>query len=109
MILFKYYIDIPENFTGVCTVTSINVIYHYKDGKIHNESGPAIISKDGTKIWCINGYEHREDGPAVEFASGDKRWHYKNKRYGYDNDFTIKTWIEKVEYLKREEGLKIFK
>jgi hypothetical protein len=108
MIEFKTYSDIPKDFTGICKVTDSGTIYHYKNRKSHNESGPAIIWEDGSKIWCINGCEHREDGPAVEFVNGNKHWYYKNKYYGANDDFTIKSWKKKVKELKREEKLKIF-
>lgn len=56
-----------------------------------------------------NGKFHREDGPALEWTNGEKEWYYKGKCYGYDNDFNIESWKEKVEKLNREEELKIFK
>lgn len=109
MIEFQSYLDIPENFTGVCKAINSGAIYHMKDGKFHNENGPAIIRSTGAKKWCINNLLHREDGPAIEYSSGAKEWHYKDKCCGENNDFTIEAWKEKVQELKREEELKIFK
>ena len=80
-----------------------------KDRKPHNKNGPALIGANGDKFWYINDICHRENGPAKKYANGGKGWYYKGKYYGKDNDFTVKTWKEKVKYLKREEELEIFK
>jgi hypothetical protein len=102
MIEFDYYQYIPSDFTGVCQVLATNYIYHMKDGKFHNEFGPAMIYPHGDKFWFINDVCHREDGPACEYADGQKHWYYKGKTYGYGNAFTIETWMEKVRELKLE-------
>ena len=85
-------------------------VMHYSNGVLHNENGPADYYIDGSyKSWYINGLSHREDGASFEGEDGRRFWCYKDKRYGYDNDFTIETWKEKIEEIKREEKLKIFK
>ena len=106
IVIFKNYRHIPANFTGVCKVTNSGCIFHFKNGKYHNESGPAIICKGGTKCWYIDGFEHREDGPSTEYASGGKDWFYKGKYYGYCNEFTNETWAVKVSELKYYDGNK---
>lgn len=108
MIEFKKHKDVPKYFTGVCKLKCNNYIYHMKDGKCHNEFGPAVICKNGTKIWYINGLEHREDGPSTEYADGGKTWFYKGVYYGSNVEFTNESWKEKIEQLKREEELQIF-
>ena len=85
MKIFNQYLDVPENFTGICKFYDESV-RHFKER-----------------------YYHREDGPAIEFKSGDKYWYYKNKMYGINNDFTNESWIEFAENLKRQEELQIFK
>lgn len=87
MILFKYYIDIPENFTGVCKATSTEVIYHMKDGKAHNENGPSII------------YAPNYLGETMKY------WYYKGEYYGYNDRFTNESWIQFI----RNKKLEIFK
>ena len=82
---FKYYKDVPKDFTGICQILYMDEIIYYENGKIHNENGHALLAIGNHKLW-----------------------YYKGKCYGSDNDFTIETWKEKVEYLKREEELKIF-
>jgi len=47
-------------------------IYHYKNGKVHRDDGPAIEHSDGAKLWYKNGKMHRDDGPAVQNENGDK-------------------------------------
>ena len=58
---------------------SIKDLWHcecwYKDGKLHREGKPAVISKFGFMAWCINGKEHREDGPAMIYPNGAERWY----------------------------------
>lgn len=98
----KTYKDIPDDFTGICKVADSGEVYHMKDGKRHNEAEPAVIWKDGTKIWYINDLEHREDGPAIEYTDGGKHWYYKGNYYGKNNDFTNETWKEKVAELKSQ-------
>ena len=56
----------------------------WKMGKIHRDSGPAIIKKDGTKKWYKNGFPHREDGPAVEYPNGSKEWWHNGKLHRED-------------------------
>ena len=43
-----------------------------------------IVTKDGTKMWYLNGKRHREDGPAIEYTDRTKRWFLKWKRLGED-------------------------
>lgn len=109
MIEFKTSSNIPKDFTGICKVADSGNIFHFKNEKRHNESGPAICLQDETKCWYINDICHREDGPSIEYVDGSKAWFYKSVNYGIDDDFTIETWKEKVKQLKREEELKIFK
>ena len=109
MIEFSSFLDIPDNFTGVCKLICNMSIRYYKNDNLHREDGPAIEYPNGEKYWFINGLSHREDGPTVEFADGRKSWHYKDKFYGINDDFTNETWKEKVEELIRKEKLKIFK
>lgn len=83
---FISYLDIPKNFTGICKSINNNSIVH-----------------------CKNGKYHREDGPAIEYENNHKSWYYKDMLYGYDENFTIETWIEKVKEIKYLESLQIFK
>lgn len=42
--------------------------------RYHNDDGPAITWKDGTKFWYLHGRTHRENGPAIEWADGRKEF-----------------------------------
>jgi len=44
------------------------------NGKLHRESGPAIVWKDGARKWYINGKLHRLNGPAVIWKNEIKKW-----------------------------------
>lgn len=61
----------------MCDVFLVNgTTFYFKKGTdiLHREDGPAVIWKDGSKEWRINGKLHREDGPAIEFADGSTLW-----------------------------------
>lgn len=83
MVEFETNFHIPKDFTGVCVISETLYICNIKDGEFHNETGPAVIRRDGSKAWYINGLQHREGGPAVEYDNGDKHWWYKGGYYGY--------------------------
>ena len=53
----------------------------YKNGKLHRDAGPAVVSLSGYKVWYQNGLMHREDGPAIEYIDGGKSWYYKGKKH----------------------------
>ena len=48
-------------------------------GELHREDGPAVIHQNGTEIWYRHGEKHREDGPA--FIAKDKNVWYFNGQY----------------------------
>lgn len=55
-----------------------NGVSWFKNGLLHRDNGPAVITKSGTKEWYKRGKLHRTDGPAVE---DDK---LKNYEYWYE-------------------------
>jgi hypothetical protein len=97
MIEFQNFSDIPDGFTGTCKI--LTRYYYYLENKYE-------IKYD--IIHFLNRKYHKEDGPAYEEQTGSIYWYYKGEEYGENNDFTIESWKEKVECLKREEELKIF-
>jgi len=42
-------------FDDVCLVSQLPTVCSIKDGKLHNEKGPAIAYSDGLEIWALNG------------------------------------------------------
>ena len=74
-----YYLDYHNNFSKI--VSDEKVIYYIDDWKnfdgsyfnnhnqifkIHNDSGPAFIDQNRSRIeYFINGFNHRLDGPSV--------------------------------------------
>ena len=56
-------------------------IYYYKKGKkiFHNPYGPAIIKKDGSKIYLVNSKWHRLDGPAIIYSDGKEQYYINNE------------------------------
>ena len=89
------------NFTGVVK-DNINDIFHFLNGKLHREDGPAYEKASGeTKRWYINGKLHREDGPAIE-DKYCKEWYLNDICYGWNDAFTNESWTRfvKLELLK---------
>jgi hypothetical protein len=88
----------------------------YKNGKIHRENEPAIISEGGyyryietgeiastyspTKTWYLDGKVHRADGPARIEGEGNG-W----RRTWFENDKKIK---EEVKYIGQEFQVNFF-
>jgi hypothetical protein len=76
-----------------------SVKYYNKNGKLHNEDGPAIDFAHGGSKWYLNGKLHRVDGPAVTYASGEKEWVVNGKRHRTDGpaivyaDGTKEWWL----------------
>ena len=62
-IKFKYFDDVPDDFTGTCFILKDRVVCHFVNGKLHREGAPAVFSED-KQSWFIHGKLHREDGPA---------------------------------------------
>ena len=62
-IQFKYFDDVPEDFTGICYVLKDKVTCHFKNGVLHREGEPAFVG-ESKMAWFLNGKLHREDGPA---------------------------------------------
>ena len=86
MIEFNSARDIPEGFTGICKVYNNSIyrkdiisIRHYKNGRLHNESGPAI-----------------------NWSNTQSDWYYEGKCFGNDNFYSDKSWQERVRELKLE-------
>lgn len=61
----------------------------FQNDKEHRVDGPAIILKDGTEKWCLNGEVHREDGPAVRLPDGSQGWVRQGKFHREDGPAII--------------------
>jgi hypothetical protein len=77
----EVFVDMTK-FTGV--IKNRTGVFHYKEGNIHREDGPATEYADGSKYWYKEDKLHREDGPAVEYPSGTKEWWLEGKRHRTD-------------------------
>ena len=69
---------ISEEKTNI-EIDKDGTIRYYKNGKLHNDNGPAIEYVNTSKAWLINGQFHRLDGPAVEYLDGSKEWWVNGK------------------------------
>lgn len=76
-------------------------IYHYIDGIIHNDNGPALILSCGIMAWYKNDLHHREDGPSIiNEAMGIMCWHYEGKLIGHSTEGYTQEKFEQWKKLK---------
>lgn len=74
-ITFSHAIEIPKDFTGRAYIKQDNQYRVYKNGKLHNENGPAVVCFDRSgdivtfANWQKNGVLHNEGGPSYYLAS----------------------------------------
>lgn len=53
--------------------------YYFNDEtQFHRDDGPAIIHKDGSKSWYVNGEANDPKNPSVFFANGIFLWYRFN-------------------------------
>lgn len=57
--------------------------YWYKDGLLHNISGPAVVCPNGYESWYYNGKQHRIDGPAITWMNGETEYWLEDVKYSY--------------------------
>lgn len=79
----------------------------YKNGVLHNENGPAVITTNGAKHWYINGKLHRDDGPALICPMGSKYWYKNGLKHREDGPAVIERTYEAWYIdgkLHREDG-----
>jgi len=67
----------------------------------HRVNGPAIIWKDGTQEWWVEGKRHRIDGPAIIHSGMEEEWWIDNVSYVF---FKLKELITKSIFLGKEKG-----
>ena len=70
--------------SGAIVGRADDTVYHYFDGQLHREDGPAIECVNGHKEWYWADQRHREDGPAVERADGTKIWYWADQLHRED-------------------------
>jgi len=78
-ITVKDWTEVPKGYIG--HVNASGTQYWVKNGKLHREDGPALITEDGLQFWYKKGLIHREDGPAVIGADGHQEWWIDNNQY----------------------------
>lgn len=45
---------IPKNYTGIVNASLTKMSYHYENGILHNDHGPAVWAQNGElKIFCL--------------------------------------------------------
>jgi hypothetical protein len=54
------------------------------NGTCHREDGPAVVMADGTEMWQSHGRLHRRDGPALLSPNGDEVWYSYGEKHRED-------------------------
>lgn len=64
---------------------ALNAVEWHLDGDSlpHREDGPAVVFKDGCKMWFIHGKRHRLDGPALEHTTHNS-WFVEDRLHRVD-------------------------
>jgi hypothetical protein len=94
----------------IVRINYVDKIVYMDDEKscIHREDGPAVIYKNGSKEWYINGKHHREDGPAIIYYNGTKHWFHNGKHHRVDgpaiewDDGEVEWYIDNVYFDTKE-------
>lgn len=73
--------------------SSQDSILFTKQGLLHREDGPAVITPKQTK-WFQNGDLHREDGPAV-VGNNESVWYQFGKKHRADGPAMVSSWTDK--------------
>jgi len=72
---------------------------YYIHGERHNESGPAVVWPSGSKEYWIRGKLHNESGPAVVRSNGDKEYWIRGKLHNESGPAIVWSDGDKVYYL----------
>ena len=76
-----------------------DIFYCKKNTRIlHNPYDPAIIWKNGSKFYFINGKSHRLDGPPKIYTDGQGTYYINNKEIGN----TKQEFYNNIKYLHTE-------
>lgn len=110
LVCFEKITEIPEKYSGICTVTYNNSIFWIKNGKIHRENDlPAVISFDGdgqTKQyqWVCDGERHRLYAPAVAtlLRSNDLS-HLPTHQYWYKGEYFVEEQFWKLPEMQKHK------
>lgn len=81
-----------NNFTFVLIL--FDSIRFYKNNKLHNKNGPAIIRFPNVKTNVL--------------TRNKKEWYYQNRYFGSNHSFSNKSWKKYIKELRQEEKLRIF-
>lgn len=93
VVKLKTYIFRSANFTGISILLD-GTIRFYKNNKLHNKNGPAIIRFPNVKTNV--------------FTRNKKEWYYQNRYFGSNHSFSNKSWKKYIKELRQEEKLRIF-
>lgn len=73
--------DIFNTLDELDYANAIELRWHVED-KLHRDDGPAIIYRNGTEMWYIDGELHRaDDEPAIIKLNGFQAWYQNGQRH----------------------------
>ena len=88
-----------HNESGPAIVWSDGDTEYYIHGKRHNESGPAIVRPSGSKSYYIHGKLHNESGPAIVYPDGYKAYYIHGERHNEFGPAIVRSDGSKAYYL----------
>lgn len=97
-----------KNYSGFLFVFSESSLYHFKDGKIHQDDDkPAVVTETNEKFWYQNNALHRVNNPAI-IELGFEHWYLNGKRHRiggpsfYGQGYKPKWYVDNLEYDEEE-------
>jgi len=72
MTIFQSFSFVPVDFTGQCYLLENQAVVKYNNGKYHSEDGTPAIIDNYLMGWYKNGLGHNLLGPAMLWKNGKK-------------------------------------
>lgn len=60
---------------GPAVVSPNGDVFFYQNGQLHREGKPCSVMADGARAWCLYGIPYREDDGPVVIANGKRLWY----------------------------------
>ena len=85
---------------GPAMVTKDKTMSWFRHGKLHSYNDqPAITTPDGFKAWYDTGVRHRSDAPAIINTDGSVSFYFLGYYASEEDVFNLEAWRSEVEGL----------
>ncbi len=88
----NYYYNENNDYYKIKIDSAKNIKY-YKNNKLHNDFGPAVIRGDNTEYY-YEGKLHNTNGPAIDLTNGTKEF------YLFGINYNKYTFYKKLKYVQ---------